>query len=131
MARDGRRHRVAQEIQRLLAESLRTEVKDPRIAALVTITAVDVSPDLRQARVFVTLLGDAQACESTLDALNRSAPFLRHALSARMTLRSVPALKFVFDASVERGARIARLIDSAVSGSSGDAERDPPGPRRS
>ena len=69
---DHRKLRVGQEIQRLLAESLRTELKDPRVSALVTITAVDVSPDLKQARVYVTLLGDDAACESTLDALNRT-----------------------------------------------------------
>ena len=114
MARGGRKLRVGQEIQRLLAESLRTELKDPRVTALVTITDVDVSPDLKQARVLVTLLGDDEACKDTLDALNRCAPFLRHSLSVRMNLRSVPALRFVFDASVERGARVARLIEAAV-----------------
>ena len=114
MARGGRKLRVGQEIQRLLAESLRTELKDPRVSALVTITDVDVSPDLKQARVWVTLLGDEKACESTLDALNRCGPFLRRSLAARMSLRSVPALRFDYDASVERGARLARLIESAL-----------------
>ena len=115
MAGGGRKLRVAQEIQRLLAEALKTELKDPRVSPLVTITAVDVSPDLKQARVFFTLLGDDEQRDNTLDALNRCAPFLRHALATRMTLRSVPALHFVYDASVERGARISRLIDAAAS----------------
>lgn len=131
MASGGRKHRVGHEIQRLLGVLLRTEVKDPRISALVTITAVDVSPDLKQARVFVTLLGDDQACTATLEALNQSAPFLRHALSARMALRSVPALKFVYDASVERGARVARLIDAAMARPSEGTARDAPRRRRS
>jgi len=124
LARGGRKLRVGQEIQRLLAESLRTELKDPRVSALVTITAVDVSPDLRQAKVYVTLLGDEAACESTLDALNRSATFLRRSLAARMNLRSVPALHFVFDASVGRGARIASLIEAAVRSTSGPHDRE-------
>ena len=128
MARGGRKLRVGQEIQRLLAEVLRTELKDPRVSALVTITDVDVSPDLKQARVFVTLLGDDEACENTLDALNRCAPFLRRSLSSRMNLRSVPALQFVFDASVDRGARVARLIESAMQ-PTGKADRG--SPRRS
>ena len=114
MSSGGRRLRVGQEIQRLLADVLRTELKDPRVSALVTITDVDVSPDLKQARIFVTLLGEEQACEDTLEALNRCATFLRHALATRMRLRSVPALHFVFDESVGRGARIARLIEAAV-----------------
>ena len=114
MPRGGREVRIGQEIQRLLAELLRGEVKDPRISALVTITAVDITRDLAHAQVYVTLLGDETACEETLNALNRSAPFMRRALSQRMRLRSVPELKFVFDASVERGAHVARLIESAT-----------------
>jgi ribosome-binding factor A len=114
MARGGREVRIGQEIQRLLAELLRAEVKDPRISALVTITAVDVTRDLAHAQVYVTLLGSEAACEETLNGLNRCAPFMRRALSQRMRLRSVPELKFVFDASVDRGAHVTRLIESAV-----------------
>ena len=125
MAQGGRKLRVGQEIQRLLAELLRTELKDPRVSALVTITDVDVSPDLKQAKVFVTLLGDDEACEETLAALNRCAAFLRRSLSMRMSLRSVPALRFVFDASVERGSRVARLIESAVRPVTGKTDRAP------
>ena len=124
MARGGRKLRVGQEIQRLLAESLRTELKDPRVTALVTITDVDVSPDLKQARVFVTLLGDDGARDTTLDALNHCAPFLRRSLAAQMSLRSVPALRFVFDESVDRGARVARLIESAMQPVGGKARRE-------
>jgi len=125
MAQGGRKFRVGQEIQRLLAEVLRAELKDPRVSALVTITDVDVSPDLKQAKVFVTLLGDDEACEETLAALNRCAPFLRRSLSMRMSLRSVPALRFVFDASVERGSRVERLIESALRPVTGKTDRAP------
>ena len=114
MPRRGREVRIGQEIQRLLAELLRGEVKDPRISALVTITAVDVARDLERAQVYVTLLGTEAACDETLSALNRSASFMRRALAQRMWLRTVPALNFVFDASVERGAHVTRLIESAV-----------------
>ena len=124
MAQGGRKLRVGQEIQRLLAESLRTELKDPRVSALVTITDVDVSPDLKQAKVFVTLLGDDEACKESLAALNRCTGFLRRALSVRMNLRSVPALHFVFDASVERGARVTRLIESAMRPVTGTRNRE-------
>ena len=125
MAQGGRKLRVGQEIQRLLAEVLRTELKDPRVRALVTITDVDVSPDLKQAKVFVTLLGDDGACEETLATLNRCAAFLRRSLSMRMSLRSVPALRFVFDASVERGSRVVRLIESALHPVTGKTDRAP------
>ena len=124
MAQGGRKLRVGQEIHRLLAEVLRTELKDPRVSALVTITDVDVSPDLKQARVFVTLLGDDAARDETLAALNHSAAFLRRELSMRMRLRSVPVLRFVFDASVERGVRVARLIETALRPAKGKTSRE-------
>ena len=127
MARDGRGLKIAQEMQRLLADILHVQVKDPRINALVTITAVDLSPDRTNAKVLVTLMGSDEACKSTLTGLNRSAAFIRGALAKRMRLRRVPALSFVFDASVDRGARVTRLIESAMresgtDGTDGDAK---------
>jgi ribosome-binding factor A len=114
MARGAREQRIGQEIQRLLPDLIRNEVRDPRVTGLITVTTVEVSHDLAHAKVFVTILGEDAAAAGTLDALNHCGSFLRSALSKRMRLRSVPALKFVYDASVERGARLTRLIESAV-----------------
>jgi ribosome-binding factor A len=114
MARGGRDRRIGQELQRLLPDLMRTEIKDPRVTGLITVTAVDVSPDLAHAKVFVTVLDDSNDALPTVAALNHCAPFLRSRLSQLMTLRSVPMLKFVYDASVDRGMRLTRLIESAV-----------------
>jgi ribosome-binding factor A len=105
--------RVADQIQRELAELLRQEVKDPRVGS-VTVTAVDVTSDFAHANVhFTTLEGQAGAKE-TLAALARTTGFLRSALSRRIDLYAVPQLHFVYDASVEQGMRLSALIDQAV-----------------
>ena len=109
-----RSRRIAEQIQRELAELIRLELKDPRVASLVTITDVEVSPDQAHAKVFFTLLGDAQKIDETTLGLKRAAGFLRTQLSQRMKLRTVPQLDFRYDASVERGMKLTRLIDEAV-----------------
>lgn len=113
MARGSRERRMGQEIQRLLPDLLRHELKDPRLTGIVTVTAVEVSHDLSHAKVFFTVLGSSDN-DQTVEALNRGSTFLRSALAQRMRTRTVPALRFVFDTSVERGVRLTRLIESAV-----------------
>jgi ribosome-binding factor A len=115
-----RTRRIAEQIQRELAEVIRLELKDPRVAALVTITDVEVSSDQSHAKVFFTLLGDNQKILETTEGLRRAAGFLRTQLAQRMKLRTVPQLEFRYDASVERGVRLSRLIDEAVTGASKD-----------
>ena len=111
-----RTRRIAEQIQRELAELVRLELKDPRITGLITITDVEVSPDQSHAKVFFTLLGDAGKIPETTEGLQRAAGFLRTQLAQRMKLRSVPQLDFRYDASVERGIKLTRLIDEAVGG---------------
>jgi ribosome-binding factor A len=114
MAREySRAARLADQIQRDLAGLIRLEVKDPRVG-LVTVTAVEVSPDLNHARVFVTALADKDGKNETLLALQHAAGFLRSRLSHSLTVRQVPELRFVYDESVERGLRLSKLIDDAV-----------------
>ena len=120
MARGSRERRLAQEIQRLLPDLIRQELKDPRVTGLVTITSIDVSHDLSLAKVFVTLLNSTDA-QLSLDGLNRASAFLRSGLAQRLRTRTVPVLVFVYDASVERGARLTRLIESAVRENDGNA----------
>lgn len=108
-----REKRVGHELQRELADLLRNEVKDPRVSGLVTITNVDVIHDLSHADVYVTVIGTDDDVSAVVRALNQCTSFLRRALAQRLRLRSVPALRFRFDSSVERGARVARLIEIA------------------
>ena len=110
----SRSRRIAEQIQRELAELIRLELKDPRLGGLITITEVEVSADQSHAKVFFTLLGDAEKIDETTAGLKRAAGFLRTQLSQRMQLRMVPQLDFKYDTSVERGMKLTRLIDEAV-----------------
>ena len=89
---------------------LRREVKDPRIGGLVTITEVDVSPDLRRAKVFVSVMGTDEEKTSTLQALAAAAHFVQRELGKRLTVRRTPELAFLPDHSLERGAHILALL---------------------
>lgn len=103
-----RRYRVADQIQRELGELMRG-VKDPRVQGMVTVSGVDVSPDLRHAKVFVTVL-ETDDPESTVSALNRASSYLRSRLGNRLELRGVPRLVFHYDASLDQAERVERLL---------------------
>jgi len=109
----GRPQKVADLIQRELSELLRREVRDPRVG-MVTLTSVDVSPDLSHAKVYFTMLGKEHLKETTT-GLQRAAGFLRSQLAHRMKMYTTPELRFVYDESVERGDHLSQLIDSVVS----------------
>jgi ribosome-binding factor A len=111
MAKEFARHqRVAEQLQRELADLLQFEVKDPRVS-MVTITEVEVTGDLAHAKVYYS--APENSPELVL-GLNKASGFLRTQLSHRMLMRTVPQLHFVHDASIERGMRLSRLIDAAV-----------------
>jgi ribosome-binding factor A len=120
MPRDhSRTLRIAEQIQRDLAELIRLELKDPRVG-MVTLTDVEVTADYAHAKIFFTTLGTADQIAAASEGLNHAAGFLRHELGQRIKLRSIPQLHFIYDESVERGVRLSRLIDEAV----GNVERD-------
>jgi ribosome-binding factor A len=108
----GRPQRLGDLIQREVAELIRQEVRDPRVG-MVTITSVDVSPDLSHAKIFFTVL-EKDTLQETLEGLSRSAGFLRAQLAKRIKMYTTPELRFVYDESVERGDRLSRLIDAAL-----------------
>ena len=108
----GRPQRLGDLIQREVAELIRLELRDPRVGML-TITSVDVSPDMSHAKVFFTLL-EKDRLEDTLQGLKRSAGFLRSQLARRIKMYTTPELRFEYDESVERGDRLSRLIDEAI-----------------
>jgi ribosome-binding factor A len=107
----SRTDRVAQQIQRELAELVRLEINDPRVR-LVTITAVEVANDYSHAKVFFTRLDGKH--DEAKQGLERAAGFLRSQLARSLKLRVMPQLHFVYDESVERGSRLSQLIDQAV-----------------
>ncbi len=96
-----------------ISELLRRGVKDPRIGGLVTITEVDISPDLRNAKVYVSVMGTDEERVSTMLALRSAAHFIQRELRRRLTLRRTPELTFLKDVSLERGAELLALLDKA------------------
>jgi len=101
--------RVGEQIREDLAELLAREVHDPGIGFL-TITRVQVTSDLQNARVYYTTLGDAQARKQSSRALDRATPFLRRQLGRRLRLRRIPELQFFFDENIERLDRVERIL---------------------
>ena len=102
--------RVGDQLRAEISTLLAREVHDPGIGFL-TITHVNVSPDLQVARVYYTTLGDEKARRDTARALGRATPFLRRQIGSRLRLKRVPTLEFFFDESIERGDRIERLLN--------------------
>ena len=109
----SRSSRVVEQIKRELAELIRLELKDPRVK-FVTINDVEITPDYAHAKVFFTAL-EGETKRAEIEAgLQRGSGFLRRELGKRIRLHTLPQLHFVYDASVEQGARMSQLIDEAV-----------------
>jgi len=108
----SRSRRIGGLIQRELSEIISRESSVSNLGML-TVSAVDVSPDLQQAKVYVTLLGDDSKAEEVVQHLTRQGKHLRHELSQRLNMRGTPRLHFVYDHSVEYGNHLSQLIESA------------------
>ena len=110
MSNDFKRtDRIAEMMQRKLAQIIQQEVKDPRLPSFITISAVTVTRDLGHAKIYFTALNDEAGMADTI--LNASASYLRSALARTLTLRTVPQLHFIHDKSIEYGRHLSRLID--------------------
>ena len=106
----GRRtNRVGALLQATLSELLLRDIKDPRVG-MVTVTGVDLSPDLKHARVFVSVLGDAAAQQRMLQGLASARPYLQSHAGKRLQLRFTPELRFEIDPAIAQGDRIDRLL---------------------
>ncbi len=117
----GRAQKVGDQIQRELSEIIHRELRDPRVG-LITLTAVDVSPDCAYATVFFTCLDNAHIPVAK-EGLQRATGFLRAQLGKRIKIWTTPELRFVYDESVERGDRLSRLIDTANATAQPDPEK--------
>jgi len=123
MSQGSRPDRVADQLRSELALMLSREVHDPGVG-FVTLTRVQVSPDLQQARVMYTALGDDKSRANTARALQRAVPFLRRQLGARLRLKRAPELKFVYDESVAGQDRIEQILHELQSQPRSDADPD-------
>lgn len=103
--------RINQEVQKELSMLISRELKDPRINPMTSIVNVEVAPDLKTCKVYISVLGDEQSQKDTLKGLKSAAPFLRSQLAQGINLRNTPELTFVVDQSIEYGVNMSRLID--------------------
>ncbi len=109
MANPHRQEKLGEQFAAELSELIRTRLKDPRVG-FASITRVEVSGDLRHAKVFVSVMGTPQEQKETMKGLSNSAGYLRHELATRIPLRYMPEIAFKLDTSIEEGARVLELI---------------------
>jgi ribosome-binding factor A len=107
----ARMRRVNEVIREVLGAAIATELKDPRVG-FVTVTSVETNPDLRAARVYVSVLGSADEREATLAGLRSAHGFLQSKIASEVRIKRTPTLTFHYDESVEHGVRMSRLLDS-------------------
>ncbi len=103
--------RINEEVMRELSNIIRLEVKDPRISPVTSVVSVEVAPDLKTCKAYISVLGDDEAVAKTLEGLKSSAGFIRRELAHRINLRNTPEITFVSDQSIAYAAKMSKLID--------------------
>lgn len=103
--------RINGEVQKVLSTLISREIKDPRINPMTSVVSVEVSPDLKTARVYISVLGDEESKEETRKGLKSAASFMRGQLARTLNLRNTPELTFIIDNSIEYGVHMSHLID--------------------
>ena len=106
--------RLNMEVQRELSQIIRSEIKDPRIHPLTSVVAVEVTPDLKYCKAYISVLGDEEAGKATIEGLRSAASFVRRELAHRVNLRNTPEIKFILDQSIEYGVNMSKLIDEVT-----------------
>ena len=114
--------RINQEVQKELSELIRSEVKDPRIHQFTSITRCEVAPDLKTAKIFISVLGSKEELEQTVKGLKNAASFLRSRLAGSMNMRNTPELRFIADDSIAYGIEMSRKIDEIAATLSAESE---------
>lgn len=103
--------RINGEVQRELSKVISQEIKDPRIDPMTSVMDVEVSPDLKYAKVYISVFGDEEKKMATMEGLRSATPFIRKHLASTINLRNTPELTFVMDTSIEYGVNMSKLID--------------------
>ena len=104
--------RINTEVQKVLAETIRGEIKDPRIAPLTSVVAVEVSPDLKTCKAWISVLGDEDARKETLAGLRSASGFIKSRLAKEINLRITPEIQFIMDQSIAYGVNMSHKIDA-------------------
>ena len=113
--------RINEEVYRELANIVRGEIKDPRISPLTSVVAVEVAPDLKTCKAYISVLGDEETRKSTYQGLKSAEGFIRSQLAKRINLRNTPAITFIMDNSIEYGVNMSKLIED-VNKTNGESE---------
>ena len=116
--------RVNAEVQKELAEIIRNGIKDPRIHSMTTVTAVEVAPDLKTCKAYISVLGDAEAKKNTIAGLHSAEGYIRRQLARTVNLRNTPEIHFVLDESIEYGVTMSKLIDEVSRKDSASEEQE-------
>lgn len=103
--------RINGEVRRELSNIIRGEIKDPRIHPMTTVVEVEVAPDLKSAKAYISVLGDEQAQRDTLAGLKSAEGYIRRALAKSINLRNTPEIRFILDQSIEYGVNMSKFID--------------------
>ena len=106
--------RVNMEIQREISRIIREDIKDPRVGIMTSVTGVDVTTDLKTCKVYISVLGDDQAKEDTMAALEKAVGYVRHQLAVSLNLRNTPEIIFIADSSIEYGVTMSGRIDEVI-----------------
>ena len=106
--------RINGEVQRVLAEIIRGEIKDPRIAPMTSVVSVEVAPDLKTCKAWISVLGDEKAQADTLAGLRSAEGYIRNRLAKTINLRNTPQIHFIMDQSIAYGVNMSKLIDEVV-----------------
>lgn len=116
--------RINGEVQKELSNIIRNEIKDPRIHPMTSVMAVEVAPDLKTCKAYISVLGDKEAKEATIKGLKNAEGYVRRQLAGSLNLRNTPEIRFILDESIEYGVAMSKLIDDVTKkdGSAGSEE---------
>ena len=106
--------RINGEVQRELANIIRGGIKDPRISPLTSVVAVEVAPDLKTCKAYISVLGDSEAQKATLEGLKSAEGYIRRELAHTVKLRNTPEIRFILDQSIEYGVHMSKIIDEVT-----------------
>ena len=106
--------RINAEVLRELSEIIRTGIKDPRIHPMTSVVSVEVTPDLKYCKAYISVLGNEDAAKATIEGLKSAEGYVRRELARRINLRNTPELKFILDQSIEYGVNMSKLIDEVT-----------------
>ena len=106
--------RINGEVQKELSSIIRGEIKDPRIHPMTSVMAVEVAPDLKTCKAYISVLGNQEAKEATIRGLNSAEGYIRRQLARNLNLRTTPEIRFILDESIEYGVNMSKLIDDVA-----------------